>query len=61
MQRYRVVIGFRFRFDPRQLDEMTCQEFDEFAAACDATEREEAKQRREAERAGGATRRPGRR
>lgn len=57
MQRYRVQMAVRFRFDPRQLDAMTCQEFDEFAGYCDAASREEDKQRREADRAASSGRR----
>lgn len=50
MRRYRVQIAHRFGFHPRDLDEMTCQEFDEFARAVDDMAREEDRQRREAER-----------
>lgn len=55
MVRYRVQMAVRFRFDPRQLDEMTCQEFDEFAEYCEAATREEEKQKRDADRAAAAS------
>lgn len=52
MRKYRIAIAYRFHFDPRQVDEWTCQEFDEIAAMVDEISREEDKQRRQAEAAG---------
>jgi hypothetical protein len=49
--RYRIAIAYRFHFDPRQIDEWTCNEFDHFARACDEIEKENERQRREAEAA----------
>jgi hypothetical protein len=57
VRQYRIQMAVRFRFDPRQVDAMTCQEFDEFAAYCDTASREEEKQKRESERSSAAGRR----
>ncbi len=51
MRRYRVAIGYHFHFDPRQVDEWSCDEFDGFAAACDEIDKENEKARRDAESA----------
>lgn len=57
IDRYQVVIAYRFHFDPRVMDEWTVPEFDRFAMQCDAMDAEDAKQQRAAERRAGGTRR----
>lgn len=52
VRHYRVGIAYHFHFDPRQQDDMTCDEFDQFAATVENIAQENEKQRREAEAAG---------
>jgi hypothetical protein len=49
VRKYRIGIGYHFHFDPRQVDEWTVEEFDGFASACDAIDKENDKARRDAE------------
>ena len=49
IERYAVVIAYRFHFDPRVQDEWTIAEFDRFAAQCDAMDKAEREQQRSAQ------------
>lgn len=41
--KYLMPIAYRFHLDPRQIDRMTINEFDQFARQCDAFDEEERK------------------
>lgn len=44
---YRLQMATHWSFHPRDIDELTCEEFDHFAAQADHMEREQEEQRRE--------------
>lgn len=50
MTRYRVALATHWSLHPRDVDEMTCAEFDHFAWTADKIAEEHKRQQREAER-----------
>jgi hypothetical protein len=46
IDRYSVLIGYRFHFDPRVIDEWTIGEFDQFALLCDQFDQQDQAQAR---------------